>query len=145
MLACFLRFLRCVGPYTSYFRARERQGGSADPYSANGSRGDEIEERVQKLAGELSDVIRAADDDRRGELRRLALALLYDEESTSAAPAQQVESAPRSYAFNPLPLGIILIILSIGFFVFVPLLSLILAFIGTVLGMWGGVMIWRGK
>jgi len=134
-----------MGIYTSYSRASERPGDSGEPYSANACRGDEIEERVEKLAAELSEVIRAAEPDRRGELKRLALALLYDEVSTSAAPVQQPHPAPSRYGFNPLPLGIILMITSLGFFVIFPMFTLLLAGIGTVLAVWGGIIIWRGK
>ena len=103
------------------------------------------EEQVGKLVAEIGMVIRSADPDRRVELKELTETLLHDEVSTIAAQSQPVESARRRYGFNPLPLGIILIVLSIGFFVIVPLLSLLLAFIGTVLGVWGGIMSWRGK
>jgi hypothetical protein len=103
------------------------------------------EERVGKLVAEIGVVIRSADPDRRLELKELTETLLHDEVSTIAAQSQPVESARRRYGFNPLPLGIILIVLSIGFFVIVPLLSLLLAFIGTVLGVWGGIMSWRGN
>ena len=109
-------------------------------FSATGA-----EERVGKLVAEIGVVIRSADPDRRVELKELTETLLHDEVSTIAAQSQPVESARRRYGFNPLPLGIILIVLSIGFFVIVPLLSLLLAFIGTVLGVWGGIMSWRGK
>jgi hypothetical protein len=97
------------------------------------------------LVAEIGEVIRAAEPDRRVKLKELAETLFHDEVSTIAAQSQQVESALRRYGFNPLPLGIILMILSLGFFVISPLLSLILGLIGMVLGVWGGIISWRGK
>jgi len=115
------------------------------PSSQSGFTAGGAEERVEKLVAEIGEVIRTAEPTRQWELSELAETLIHEEVSTIPAHTQQSASAPSAQGFNPLPLGMILIVLSVGLFVIVPLLSLILAAIGAVLAVWGGIMSWRGK
>jgi hypothetical protein len=103
------------------------------------------EERVDQLVAEIGAVIRTAEPTRQAELSELAETLIHEEVSTIPVQSQQAASTPSRHGFNPLPLGILLIALSVGLFIIVPLLGLILAVMGVVLAVWGAIMSWRGK
>ena len=103
------------------------------------------ENRVEELVAEISQTIRAAEPERRAELKELAEALLRDEMSSIVEMTSQIESAPRRYSSNPLLAGLLLILLGLGFLVIVPAVGITLGFITVVLAAWGGFMRWIKK
>lgn len=143
-MAYFLRKIT-LGISMSDANANQLLNHSFHPSRQSGFTTGGAEERVEKLVAEIGEVIRTAEPTRQMELSELAETLIHEEVSTIPAQSQQPASAPSRRGFNPLPLGLILMVLSVGLFVIVPLLSLILAAVGVILAVWGGIMSWRGK
>lgn len=102
------------------------------------------DEQVEKLVADIAGIIQAAQPEKRAELKDLAEALLHDEIS-SIAEGTAVAAQTRPYRLNPLPAGILIGLLGLGFFLIFPLIGLTLVAIGAVLMISGGVMSWLKK
>ena len=100
------------------------------------------EEQIEKFVGEIGQVIRSADAERRAGLKELAETLLHEEiasipEQPQADTAEVTAVRKRA---NPLAAGILLALFGFGLALIVPFIGLTLAAIGLILVVWGGVM-----
>lgn len=104
------------------------------------------EQEVEKLTTVIGAVIRAAAPEKRAGLKELAETLLHQEISTIAESAAPTGGPASSYRrMNPLAAGILILLFGLGFLLIFPLVGAVLAVIGAVLMLWGGVMSWARK
>jgi hypothetical protein len=104
-----------------------------------------IERRVEQLVAEIGQTIRAAEPERRAELKELADTLLRDEVSSIVDTPSQSQSAQRRNSSHPLFAGLLLVVLGGGFLLILPAMGFAIAFIGVVLAAWGGFISWFRK
>jgi hypothetical protein len=100
------------------------------------------EEQIEKLVGEIGQVIHSADAARRAELKELAETLLHQETVSISEEAQTAETAPLRKRSNPLAAGILLTLFGLGLAIIVPFIGLTMTGIGLILVLWGAVMSW---
>jgi len=103
------------------------------------------EREVEKLVGEIGSVIRAAEPQRRGELKELAETLVHEEMSTIPAQAEAAKESFAQHRVNPLAGGIFLTVIGAGFALIVTPVGLGLVLIGLLLIIWGAIMSWTEK
>jgi hypothetical protein len=103
------------------------------------------EQEVEKLVAEIGSVIRAAEPERRDELKELAETLVHEEMSTIPAQAEPAKESFAQHRVNPLAGGIFLTVIGAGFALIVTPVGLALVLIGLLLIIWGAIMSWTKK
>jgi hypothetical protein len=103
------------------------------------------EQEVEKLVAEIGSIIRAAEPERRGELKELAETLVHEEMSTIAAQAEPAKDYFAQRSVNPLAGGILLTLLGAGFALIIAPVGFGLMLIGLFLVIWGAIISWAKK
>jgi Flp pilus assembly protein TadB len=97
-----------------------------------------LERRVEDLAGELAELINTAKASGRSDLKDLALSIVREEvrsgESEDAAEPGKIRKARP---FNPIVLGVPVFVVGAMMFVFNPMMGLVLFAMASVLVAWG--------
>ncbi|HWP58407.1 MAG TPA: hypothetical protein VNL14_10995 [Candidatus Acidoferrales bacterium] len=101
----------------------------------------DAEQKIERLAGEIGQVIRSAEPERQAELKELAVTLVR-EEVEPLGSNEEAAGRAASRAMNPLAAGLGLIVIGIGFSFVIPPVGLVLAIAGLVGVVWGSVMSW---
>lgn len=99
------------------------------------------EQDIERLAQEIGRLIRAAEPQKREDLKELAFTLIREEVIQGDVGEQAAEgSVPKS--FNPLGMGILISILGVGLsFIFGPV-GVMLFVGGLLMAAWGAVISW---
>ena len=105
----------------------------------------QTEEQVEKLVGDLTRIIHAAEPRDRPGLKDLAETLWHEEITGIDEPAESVKAAVSKRPFNPLAAGILLMILGTGLALIVTPVGLSVVLIGLFLIVWGSFMSWLKK
>jgi hypothetical protein len=117
---------------------RQHERGNADFSAAT-------EQEVEKLVAEIGSVIRAAEPERRDELKELAETLVHEEMSTIPAQAEPAKDYFAHRSVNPLAGGILLTLLGAGFALIIAPVGVGLMLIGLFLVIWGAIISWAKK
>lgn len=106
----------------------------------------ELEEKIEDLTKELSDLINAAGAKGRDELRDYAVSLLQEETETSVIEEPPPVDATSS-AFNPLALSIPFFLIGCVLLLLFPSVGFFLLLSALVMALWGGlsVLLFRRK
>jgi hypothetical protein len=103
------------------------------------------EQEIEKLVAEIGSVIRAAEPERRDELKELAETLVHEEMSTIPAQAEPAKDYFAHRSVNPLAGGILLTLLGAGFALIIAPVGVGLMLIGLFLVIWGAIISWAKK
>jgi hypothetical protein len=103
------------------------------------------EQEVEKLVAEIGSRIRAAEPQRRGELKELAETLVREEMSTIPTQPEAAKDYFAQRRPNPLAGGILLTMLGAGLALIFTPVGLSLMLIGLFLVVWGAIMSWARK
>ncbi len=99
------------------------------------------EEEVEKLAQDIGCLIREAEPQRREELKELAYTLIREEMNQGAVGEGVTEGSPAG-PFNPLGVGVLILVLGAGLsFIFGPV-GLLLIMSGLIFVLWGAIISW---
>ncbi len=99
------------------------------------------EEEIEKLAEDIGRLIRAVEPQGREELKELAYTLIREEMNEGVAVEGVTEGSPAG-PFNPLGVGVLILVLGVGLsFIFGPVgLALMLG--GLIFILWGVIISW---
>lgn len=97
----------------------------------------EMEAEIEGLVTDIGRIIRSVEPRQRSGLKELAETLLHEEISSIAEEKIHGQTGRSRARLSPLAPGILLIVLGVGFFLIVPLIGGMLAFIGFVMVIWG--------
>lgn len=100
-----------------------------------------IEERIEDLTKELSELINASGAKGREELREYAISLLQGETETSSVSVE--EAVPPAYSpssFNPFALAIPFLLVGVFLLLLFPPIGLLLILGAVVMVVWGGIL-----
>ncbi|HEV8723899.1 MAG TPA: hypothetical protein VGW77_25055 [Candidatus Binatia bacterium] len=120
------------------YSGRQHERGNADLTMST-------EQEVEKLVGEIGSIIRAAEPERRGELKELAETLVHEEMSMIPAQVEPAKDYFAQRSVNPLAGGILLTLLGAGFALIIAPVGVGLMLIGLFLVIWGAIMSWAKK
>jgi hypothetical protein len=140
LLACALRDLAL--PFMSQYE---------DVYPARSQRTDgpgyagATEHELEKLVGEIGQLIRAAAPEKRPELKDFAETLVREEIGAIGEPAETAAEQVTQRRANPLAAGILLVLLGAALAVIFAPVGLSLAAIGVLLMVWGAILSWFRK
>ncbi len=99
------------------------------------------EEEVEQLAQDIGRLIRAVEPQGREELKELAYTLIREEMNEGAAGEGVTEGSPAG-PFNPLGVGVLILVLGAGLsFIFGPV-GLLLMLGGLIFILWGAIISW---
>ncbi len=102
------------------------------------------EDEVEKLAQDIGRLIREVNPERREDLKELAYTLIREEMNQSAAGEVMKEGSPAG-PFNPLGVGVLILVLGAGLsFIFGPV-GLVLMLGGFIFILWGAMISWFKK
>jgi hypothetical protein len=103
------------------------------------------EQDIEKLVAEIGSRIRAAEPQRRDELKQLAETLVHEEISTIQTEPEAAKEYFAQRRPNPLAGGILLTLLGAGLALIFTPVGLSLMLIGLFLVAWGAIMSWARK
>ncbi len=99
------------------------------------------EDEVEKLAQDIGRLIRAVEPQGREELKELAYTLIREEMNEGAVGEGVTEGSPAG-PFNPLGVGVLILVLGAGLsFIFGPV-GLLLMLGGLIFILWGAIISW---
>jgi hypothetical protein len=101
----------------------------------------DVEQRLERLAGEIGQVIRSADPQSQEQLKELAATLVGEEIGPIGSSEKLTERAVER-SMNPLAAGLGLLLLGIGFTFLIPPVGIVLAIAGVIGIVWGSVISW---
>ncbi|MGH7845464.1 MAG: hypothetical protein ACREQW_09880 [Candidatus Binatia bacterium] len=102
----------------------------------------ELEQRIERLASEIGQVVRSADPEKQDQLKDLATTLVSQEVAPIGGGSEQAAGRAVARSMNPLAAGLGLLLLAIGFFFLLPPVGVMLGIAGLIGIVWGSVISW---
>src|SRR5215467_1325565 len=94
------------------------------------------EQEIERLVRELGQIVRSADPEKQDDLKGFA-SILVDQEFVLAGGSTRIAERQERRSMNPLAVGLGLLVLGAGLFIFVPAVALVLGILGFIGVVWG--------
>ena len=89
------------------------------------------EQEIERLVRELGQIVRSADPEKQDDLKGFA-STLVDQEFVLAGGSTRIAERQERRSMNPLAVGLGLLVLGAGLFIFVPAVALVLGILGLI-------------
>ena len=94
------------------------------------------EQEIERLVRELGQIVRSAEPEKQEDLKEFA-STLVDQEFVPTGESTRIAERQERRAMNPLAVGLGLLVLGAGLFMFVPAVALVLGILGLMGVGWG--------
>src|SRR5215467_3105594 len=94
------------------------------------------EQEIERLVRELGQIVRCADPEKQDDLKEFASALV-DQEFVPTGGSTRIAERQERRSMNPLTVGLGLLVLGAGLFIFIPAVALVLGILGLIGVGWG--------
>ena len=101
----------------------------------------ELEQKIERLASEIGQVVRSADPEKQDQLKDLATTLV-SQEVGPVGGSEQATARAAARSMNPLAAGLGFLLLGIGFSFLIPPVGIMLGIAGLIGIVWGSVISW---